>query len=170
VRYGYVGDTAVFEFDNPKSIRPSKRNLSIAGLSISRPSLDRLFDAVCRQSQSFAVSTQFRSVDSFLKPILANFRQESQPYPVTVERDVPGFVGNRLQHALWREAIALVQNGVCDAATVNTVVKASFGRRLAVLGPLENADLVGTVESAGDGLRADRERAMRRLRNARETQ
>ena len=64
--------------------------------------------------------------------------------PVTVEKDVPGFVGNRLQHALWREAIALVANGVCDAQTVDTVVKASFGRRLAVLGPLENADLVGT--------------------------
>jgi 3-hydroxybutyryl-CoA dehydrogenase len=64
--------------------------------------------------------------------------------PVTVHKDVPGFVGNRLQHALWREAIALVQNGVCDAETVDTVVKASFGRRLAVLGPLENADLVGT--------------------------
>jgi 3-hydroxybutyryl-CoA dehydrogenase len=64
--------------------------------------------------------------------------------PVTVEKDVPGFVGNRLQHALWREAISLVQNGVCDAKTVDTVVKASFGRRLAVLGPLENADLVGT--------------------------
>lgn len=64
--------------------------------------------------------------------------------PVRVERDVPGFVGNRLQHALWREAIALVQDGICDARTVDTVVKASFGRRLAVLGPLENADLVGT--------------------------
>jgi 3-hydroxybutyryl-CoA dehydrogenase len=64
--------------------------------------------------------------------------------PVTVQKDVPGFIGNRLQHALWREAIALVQDGVCDAKSVDTVVKASFGRRLAVLGPLENADLVGT--------------------------
>ncbi len=64
--------------------------------------------------------------------------------PVTVNKDVPGFVGNRLQHALWREAMALVQNGVCDAETVDTVIKASFGRRLAVLGPLETADLVGT--------------------------
>jgi len=64
--------------------------------------------------------------------------------PVEVKKDVPGFVGNRLQHALWREAIALVENGVCDAATVDAVVKASFGRRLAVLGPLENADMVGT--------------------------
>ena len=64
--------------------------------------------------------------------------------PVLVERDVPGFIGNRLQHALWREAISLVENGVCSAEAVDTVVKASFGRRLAVLGPLENADLVGT--------------------------
>jgi 3-hydroxybutyryl-CoA dehydrogenase len=64
--------------------------------------------------------------------------------PVHVRRDVPGFIGNRLQHALWREAIALVQDGVCDAETVDTVIKMSFGRRLAVLGPLENADLVGT--------------------------
>ena len=63
--------------------------------------------------------------------------------PAMVEKDVPGFIGNRLQHALWREAIALVAEGVCDAQTVDTVVKASFGRRLPVLGPLENADLVG---------------------------
>ncbi len=63
---------------------------------------------------------------------------------VEVKKDVPGFIGNRLQHALWREAIALVEEGVCDAKTVDDVVKSSFGARLAVLGPLENADLVGT--------------------------
>ena len=63
--------------------------------------------------------------------------------PAMVEKDVPGFIGNRLQHALWREAISLVENGICSAETVDNVVKASFGRRLAVLGPLENADLVG---------------------------
>lgn len=64
--------------------------------------------------------------------------------PVEVKKDVPGFVGNRLQHALWREAIAIVAEGICDADMVDTVVKASFGRRLPVLGPLENADMVGT--------------------------
>ncbi|MGP6089909.1 3-hydroxyacyl-CoA dehydrogenase family protein [Antarctobacter jejuensis] len=64
--------------------------------------------------------------------------------PVMVEKDVPGFIGNRLQHALWREAISLVERGICDAEAVDTVVKSCFGRRLAVLGPLENADLVGT--------------------------
>jgi 3-hydroxybutyryl-CoA dehydrogenase len=63
--------------------------------------------------------------------------------PAHVKKDVPGFIGNRLQHALWREAIALVENGICDAETVDNVVKAAFGRRLAVLGPLENADMVG---------------------------
>ncbi len=63
--------------------------------------------------------------------------------PVHVRRDIPGFVGNRLQHALWREAISLVEHGVCDAGVVDTVIKQSFGLRLPVLGPLENADLVG---------------------------
>jgi len=70
--------------------------------------------------------------------------QAAGKMPVHVKKDVPGFVGNRLQHALWREAIALVEHGICDAETVDAVIKASFGRRLAVLGPLENADLVGT--------------------------
>lgn len=64
--------------------------------------------------------------------------------PVRVEKDVPGFIGNRLQHALWREAISLVENGICTAEAVDHVVRESFGRRLSVLGPLENADLVGT--------------------------
>jgi 3-hydroxybutyryl-CoA dehydrogenase len=64
--------------------------------------------------------------------------------PAHVKKDVPGFIGNRLQHALWREAVALVENGICDAETVDNVIKSAFGRRLAVLGPLENADLVGT--------------------------
>lgn len=69
---------------------------------------------------------------------------EAGKKPAHVKKDVPGFIGNRLQHALWREAISLVENGICDAETVDTVIKAAFGRRLAVLGPLENADMVGT--------------------------
>ncbi len=64
--------------------------------------------------------------------------------PAHVKKDVPGFIGNRLQHTLWREAISLVEHGICDAETVDAVIKAAFGRRLAVLGPLENADMVGT--------------------------
>src|SRR5208282_5986744 len=63
--------------------------------------------------------------------------------PVHVRRDIPGFVGNRLQHAMKREAIALVAAGVCDAETIDTVVKEGFGARMAVLGPMEQSDLVG---------------------------
>ena len=62
---------------------------------------------------------------------------------VRVERDVPGFVGNRLQHALWREAIALVADGVCDAETADLVCRNTIGLRLAQMGPIENADYVG---------------------------
>jgi 3-hydroxybutyryl-CoA dehydrogenase len=63
--------------------------------------------------------------------------------PVHVRRDMPGFVGNRLQHAMKREAFALVAAGVCDAETIDTVVREGFGARTAVLGPMEQSDLVG---------------------------
>ena len=64
--------------------------------------------------------------------------------PVRVEVDIPGFVGNRLQHALKREAIALVAAGVCSAETIDTVVREGFGARLGIVGPLEQSDLSGT--------------------------
>jgi len=60
-----------------------------------------------------------------------------------VKKDIPGFIGNRLQHALKREAIALIASGVCDAETIDEVVKSGFGGRMAVLGPMEQTDLVG---------------------------
>lgn len=63
--------------------------------------------------------------------------------PIHVNKDVPGFVANRLQHALWREAFALIDNEICDVATVDEAIKSGFGMRLPVLGPIENADMVG---------------------------
>ena len=63
--------------------------------------------------------------------------------PVRVKKDVPGFLANRLQHALWREAISIVENGIAGPAEVDEAVKNSFGLRLPVLGPMENADLAG---------------------------
>jgi len=84
-------------------------------------------------------------------------------HPVKVKKDVPGFVANRLQHALWREAISIVENGIADAATVDECIKFGFGLRLPALGPMENADMVGNdlvlaihdyilehIESSGD--------------------
>jgi len=75
--------------------------------------------------------------------ILMGLLKGAGRHPVLVKRDIPGFIGNRLQHALKREAIALVAAGVCDAATIDDVVKLGFGARMAVLGPLEQSDLVG---------------------------
>lgn len=63
--------------------------------------------------------------------------------PVRVLKDVPGFVGNRMQHALWREAIQLVERGIASAEDVDSVVRCSFGLRMAFLGPLATADLAG---------------------------
>ena len=64
-------------------------------------------------------------------------------HPVKVKKDVPGFVANRLQHALWREAISIVEHGIADAATVDECIKFGFGLRLPALGPMENSDMVG---------------------------
>lgn len=64
--------------------------------------------------------------------------------PCLCKKDVPGFIANRLQHALWREAISIVENGIADAETVDIAVKNSFGLRLPQLAPLENSDMVGT--------------------------
>jgi 3-hydroxybutyryl-CoA dehydrogenase len=63
--------------------------------------------------------------------------------PVRVLKDVPGFLGNRLQHALWREAISLVEKGIADPEDIDRVVKYGFGLRLPFVGPLETADLAG---------------------------
>ena len=73
-----------------------------------------------------------------------NLLQSIGKKPVLCQKDVPGFIANRMQHALWREAISIVENGIADAETVDRAVKYSFGLRLPQLGPLENADMVGT--------------------------
>jgi 3-hydroxybutyryl-CoA dehydrogenase len=64
--------------------------------------------------------------------------------PVLCKKDVPGFIANRMQHALWREAISIVEHGIADAETVDKAVRYSFGLRLPQLGPLTNSDMVGT--------------------------
>lgn len=63
--------------------------------------------------------------------------------PVRVLRDVPGFVGNRMQHALQREAMYLVDEGIAAPEEVDKVVKFGFGLRLALMGPLERSDWGG---------------------------
>ncbi|WP_171961965.1 3-hydroxyacyl-CoA dehydrogenase family protein [Bordetella trematum] len=63
--------------------------------------------------------------------------------PVRVNRDIPGFIANRIQHALAREAISLLEKGVASAEDIDEVVKWSLGIRLALSGPLEQRDMNG---------------------------
>ncbi|MDR1676764.1 MAG: 3-hydroxyacyl-CoA dehydrogenase family protein [Deltaproteobacteria bacterium] len=69
--------------------------------------------------------------------------QKAGKKPIHVKKDVPGFVANRMQHALWREAFHILDEGIADAGTIDEAVRYSFGLRLPQLGPLENADMIG---------------------------
>lgn len=64
-------------------------------------------------------------------------------YPAMVNKDVPGFIGNRLQHALRREAISIVAQGIASPEDVDLIAKLSFGLRMPIVGPLETVDLGG---------------------------
>jgi 3-hydroxybutyryl-CoA dehydrogenase len=81
--------------------------------------------------------------DETVETILALLRSANK-VPVVVRKDIPGQVGNRLQYALFREAVSLVEKGVCSAEDVDTVIKMSFGRRLSTIGVLETADVNAT--------------------------
>lgn len=63
--------------------------------------------------------------------------------PVRVLKEVPGFLFNRLQLALYREALYCLETGVATAEDIDRVVKAGYGFRLANLGPLETSDFGG---------------------------
>jgi 3-hydroxybutyryl-CoA dehydrogenase len=63
--------------------------------------------------------------------------------PLPLRRVVPGFVANRLQYALIREALSLLQEGVADAESIDAALTDCLGPRWAVIGPLRSTDLAG---------------------------
>ena len=63
--------------------------------------------------------------------------------PIWVKRDVPGFVGNRIQHAMMREALYLIQDGICDPEAVDAAVRYGFGFRFIACGPIMQKELSG---------------------------
>ena len=63
--------------------------------------------------------------------------------PIRVQKDIPGFVGNRLQRALEREFFYLERIGACSGADLEVALKQGLGFRWSVVGPLEHADLAG---------------------------
>jgi len=62
---------------------------------------------------------------------------------VVVEKDIPGFIGNRIQTAMAYEALSLLENGVASAEDIDKAVKAGFGFRLPILGIFEKIDQSG---------------------------
>ena len=75
--------------------------------------------------------------------VLAGWMDQLGKAPVVVRRDVAGFVVNRLQYALLREAYELVDAGVCSFADVDRAVTHGLGARWAAIGPFETMDLAG---------------------------
>jgi 3-hydroxybutyryl-CoA dehydrogenase len=69
--------------------------------------------------------------------------REAGKEPVVIDREIAGFIGNRIQFAALREAWSLWAQGVASAEAIDAVVRNSIGRRLGVTGPLETADLGG---------------------------
>jgi 3-hydroxybutyryl-CoA dehydrogenase len=69
--------------------------------------------------------------------------REAGKTPAVLRKEVPGFIANRLQSALLREALALVEDGVCSMEDLDAVVSLGFGRRLGILGPLALHDMAG---------------------------
>lgn len=74
--------------------------------------------------------------------------------PAVIERELPGFIGNRLQFALLREAWSLWASGAASAEAIDACVRMTIGRRLGVTGPIESADIGGiaTMDSFSRGL------------------
>lgn len=81
--------------------------------------------------------------DPALAADLASFMRTTGKVPVIVRKDLPGFLANRLQHALAREAYALIDAGVATAADVDAAVRFGFGFRYLAAGPILQKDHAG---------------------------
>ncbi|MCM3568958.1 3-hydroxyacyl-CoA dehydrogenase family protein [Neobacillus mesonae] len=71
------------------------------------------------------------------------FMKEMKKQPIFLQKEIPGFIGNRLQYALFREAQALLDEGVAAKEDIDAAVTYSIGRRLPITGPLMTADMGG---------------------------
>ncbi len=81
--------------------------------------------------------------------------------PVVVKKDVPGFIGNRLQSAIFREILYLLENEVAEPEDIDVVMKYGPGFRYSAIGPVQTMDLAGldTVVSVSDYLFKEHDRS-----------
>jgi 3-hydroxybutyryl-CoA dehydrogenase len=81
--------------------------------------------------------------DPKIAEVICDFYRAHGKKPVLVKRDIPGFLANRIQHALMREALSLVQEGIASPDDVDTAVRYSFGFRYAAVGPMTQKEISG---------------------------
>ncbi|WP_313893999.1 3-hydroxyacyl-CoA dehydrogenase NAD-binding domain-containing protein [Psychrobacillus sp.] len=74
---------------------------------------------------------------------ITDWLKELGKIPVVINKDIPGFIGNRLQHAMAREAISLLENDIATAEDIDLVAQYALGIRLLLNGPLAQRDLNG---------------------------
>lgn len=81
--------------------------------------------------------------DSAMGQALMGFMRRCGSVPILVRKDVPGFIANRLQHALGREAFALIQEGVASPEDIDAAVRFGFGFRYLAAGPVMQKEHAG---------------------------
>jgi len=81
--------------------------------------------------------------DPALAQQVYDFYRNCGKKPVLVRKDIPGFLANRIQHALMREALSLVQDGIATPDDIDTAVRFSFGFRYAAVGPMTQKEISG---------------------------
>jgi 3-hydroxybutyryl-CoA dehydrogenase len=87
--------------------------------------------------------TKGRKTSDTTVQLLMDIARRIGKSPILVNHDIPGFVGNRLQFAVFREALHLLSEGVASAEDIDTAMTAGPGLRYGLQGPLRTADLGG---------------------------
>lgn len=132
------GDAAIF------TTNTSGLPISRLAVAVSRP--ERFAGLHCANPAHIIPVTEIikgeETADATCEVLMALARRLGK-HPVLVQREVPGFISNRLQFALLREALHLIETGVASAADVDAAIKHGIGLRWALFGPLEIADLGG---------------------------
>ena len=111
----------------------AKRPARVAGMHFwNPPHIIPLVEVIKGQKTSAATANT-----------LLDFCRRIGKQAILVRRDVPGFVGNRLQFAVMREALHILSEGIASAEDIDTAMRAGPGLRWGVIGPLRTADLGG---------------------------
>ena len=133
----------MLEVEKVRDVKVTFHVMSLAVLNHRRdlpPAYRRHMDRAWMPARAALLVEQRHGSD-----MLREFYTELGMEPAVLHREVPGFVGNRLQKALWAEAFGLVLDGVVSVDDLDTVMKNSLGLRFACVGIVEAAAMGGGV-------------------------